>query len=315
MKILVVFTGGTIGSLVHDGFISPDERTRRLLIDLYEKKYGSDIDFEIIEPYYVLSETLSHLELNLLVDCVTKEAKKEYDGIIVTHGTDTLQYSAAALSFALGSETVPVLLVSANYPLTDPRSNGLINFAAAVDFIRLKKGRGVFVSYQNENETASFYHALGLLSHREGDDALFAFDLNKYGTKTEETIFIFDNEKDEREGLGAFSLCEKPEILVVESFPGRRYNFDLSNCNAIILRPYHSGTLNTKDKEFEKLCLLAKEKKIPVFLVNVKAGNAYESEKIFGKLGIKSIYESSFISTYMRLWIGISRGEDLNLIF
>jgi L-asparaginase len=49
-----------------------------------------------------------------LITTVKENLSSDYDGIIVTHGTDTLGYSAAALAYALGNGTVPVCLVSSN---------------------------------------------------------------------------------------------------------------------------------------------------------------------------------------------------------
>lgn len=58
MKILVVFTGGTIGSCYNDGVISPDSSTRYKLIEMY-KQNGGYAEFDAISPYTVLSENLT----------------------------------------------------------------------------------------------------------------------------------------------------------------------------------------------------------------------------------------------------------------
>ena len=115
MKILVVFTGGTIGSCYNDGVISPDSSTRYKLIEMY-KQNGGYAEFDAISPYTVLSENLNGEYFNLLYNSV-KENINNYDGIIVTHGTDTLQYTSAVLSYMFGLCNTPIVLVSANYPL------------------------------------------------------------------------------------------------------------------------------------------------------------------------------------------------------
>lgn len=66
-----------------------------------------------------------------------------YDGIVVTHGTDTLQYTSAFLAYIFDGLNVPIVLVSANYPLDDSRSNGFENFVGAIDFIKSGSGNGV----------------------------------------------------------------------------------------------------------------------------------------------------------------------------
>ena len=69
MKILVVFTGGTIGSCYNDGVISPDSSTRYKLIEMY-KQNGGYAEFDAISPYTVLSENLNGEYFNLLYNSV-----------------------------------------------------------------------------------------------------------------------------------------------------------------------------------------------------------------------------------------------------
>lgn len=315
MKILVIFTGGTIGSLLNDGWISPDGHTKRELIRHYEKAYGKDVAFVTKEPYSILSENLSADEINLLVKTVCDSAKQDYDGIIVTHGTDTLQYSAAALSFALGKDSIPVLLVSSNFPLDDPRTNGHVNFAAAVEFIKEKKGRGVFVAYRNDNRPVRFHRGISILTHREADDSVYSIGGKHYAELTENGVAVINENEGNDIKAGDFSLCDSPKVLVVDACPGELYEYNVENYNAVILRPYHSGTLNTADGKFEAFCLRADKSGVPVFVVNVKEGETYLSSKEFDRLKIIPVYSSTFVSTYVRLWIAISRDEDLKDIF
>ena len=314
MKILVIFTGGTIGSALNDGWISPDGQTKKQLISHYEKAYGNDICFATKEPYSILSENLCADNINQLVSVVKDEIDADFDGIIVTHGTDTLQYSAAALSFALGSCHIPVLMVSSNYPLDDDRTNGHVNFAAAVEFIKAKAGKGVFAVYRNDNHSVYFHKALSLLTHREGNDSLHSFGSKYFAKLTDEGFVVSDKLSQVNETLD-FTLCKYPQILVVNAYPGESYDYNLENYKAVILRPYHSGTLDTANEKFEQFCVSAAKKGIPVFVVNVKEGTTYESSKEFDNYKIIPLYSYSFVSAYMRLWIGISRNDDLNKIF
>ena len=312
MKILVIFTGGTIGSLLSNGWISPDGQTKRELIRRYEEENGKSVEFVTVAPYSILSENLSANELNILVKTVCGSIDGGYDGIIVTHGTDTLQYSSAALSFALGSDCIPVLLVSSNYPLDDSRSNGHVNFAAAVEFIKQKKGKGIFAVYRNDNKPVRFHRGLALVCHREADDSVYSINGKHYAECDQGNIITFaeDTEAYRYEKTGEFVLCDSPEILVVDACPGGSYEYDLSKYKAIILRPYHSGTLNTASESFRSFCRNADSHGVPVFVVNVKEGATYASSKEFALLKITPIYSSTFVSVYVRLWIAISRGED-----
>ena len=112
MKIDVILTGGTIGSSYGEKFISPDCSAKYLLINNYKAKYGDDVEFSVKSPYTILSENLSGEYLNLLISVVKKSLDSDADGIIVAHGTDTLQYSACATAYCVGSNTKPVLFIS-----------------------------------------------------------------------------------------------------------------------------------------------------------------------------------------------------------
>ena len=108
MKILLVFTGGTIGSTRVNGSISPDENNSALLIDMYRKS-GKSAEFEVEQPYNILSETLSADYLNSLYDCLCSHNISDFDGVIVACGTDTLQYVCSFLSYKLGLWFLPII--------------------------------------------------------------------------------------------------------------------------------------------------------------------------------------------------------------
>ncbi len=155
-KVLMVFTGGTIGSRVISGEIQVQQSRVYTLIDDYEKKHPGVIETDILEPYLILSENSRPVYWTGLLQALNRVDFNAYDGVIVTHGSDTLPYTAALLGFCFHWIPIPMLLVSSNYALGEPESNGTANFEAAVDFIREDKYAGVFVIYKNEEEPLVF---------------------------------------------------------------------------------------------------------------------------------------------------------------
>ncbi len=308
MKILVIFTGGTIGSKLNNGWISPDAETKHALVENYRERGDKSVEFVTIEPYSILSENLSAEDINLLVKTVADGIEGDYDGIIVTHGTDTLQYSASALSCCFGSATVPVVLVSSNFPLDDERANGHLNFSAAVEFIKNRCGRGVFVVYKNKNDVVRFHVGASVLAHREADDSICSINDLEYAVLKDGKIEVTGKQA-ESTAMGVTELVESPKLLVINSFPADDYAYQLDGYNAVILRPYHSGTLNTSSKKLHAFCALAKSRKIPVFMVNAIPKENYESVKVLDELGIIPMFDETFASLYMRIWIAVSRGE------
>ena len=74
-----------------------------------------------------------------------------FDGILITHGSDTLSYTAAMAGWILDHLSIPVVLTAADKPLEHPQSNGWENFRAAVELIRTGTP-GVYVTYRNPGE-------------------------------------------------------------------------------------------------------------------------------------------------------------------
>ena len=139
MKILFVFLGGTIGSTLSGEYISPDSKKSRALIEAYSNKHGIDFEYDVTEPYTELSENNSGMHIKRLVTCVKESLNKNYDGIIVTHGSDTLQYSAAAIGYCVGLNSLPICVVAANSPIENANSNAMDNLHGAINFIKQEK--------------------------------------------------------------------------------------------------------------------------------------------------------------------------------
>lgn len=308
MKILIVFTGGTIGSLAADGVISPNGQSKRMLIDRFDNKYGAI--FDETEPYFALSENNTGENLTLLINCVIDNLDKDYDGIIVAHGTDTLQYSAGALSFALGTYTIPVVLVSANYNLADKRSNGADNFAGAVDFIVNRQGRGVFVSYQNSDGILYIHRGSRLLAHNEFSDDLFSVKNQYFGMINNGEFIKNENYKavkDEIKPFGRVNLNSHCGIKTIYAKVGEA--FDYEEEKIYLVKSYHSGTLPTADENFVRFA-----KSNTVFLSGFDKNTVYESAVIYDEIRLNILPVSSFVSSYIKLWLAHSKGLDLKEI-
>lgn len=299
MKILVILTGGTIGSSFCRDYISLNSNSKSALLEGYDH-----LEIETINPYTILSEQLNGEYLNKLIDCVGENLKKNYDGIIVTHGTDTLQYSASALSCAWGNAEIPVILVSSNYVLTDSRANGKDNFKYAVEFIKEKIG-GVFVSYKNTGSKPEIHQGNMLLPHE-----IYSDDVKSIGGSLgyyENNVFIKQRDYQKVSTVEKCRFSQTANILWLKIHPGMTLP-DTTGYNAVILEGYHSGTLPTLSKEFRSFCLNCKA---PLYLIGAKEGEQYESTKEYQKLSIKPLPQISPIYAYVLLWLSIDNNLKL----
>lgn len=317
MKILAVFTGGTIGCTREEGVISPDSQNARLLLEMYRNSGGKAV-FETAESYCILSENLCATHLEQLKNCLA-ERMNGFDGVIVTHGTDSLQYTAAYLGYLFGDSDVPIVLVSANYPLADNRSNGLANFTAAADFIGSGERKGVFVAYQNTGEPfVRIHRATRLLPHLPYSDSVFSMADMPYG-RVENGVFYRNPDYRTAADKTDFKSCKlNRQVLYLRPYVGIRYPELGGDTKAVLLEGWHSGTLPTDSEKLKAFCKRAQEKKIPVFLTGSVDGFEYESKQQYAAMGIIPLPAASPIAMYMKLWLTdeidkvfIPCGEDL----
>lgn len=313
-----MFTGGTIGSSVKGDIISPENKNTSLLLKMYNDKCKTDIDFVTVCPYYMLSENHTGVTITKLISAVCDEMDKDYSGIIVTHGTDTLQYSAAALSYALGSLCKPVMLVSSNYVLQDSRANGPDNFSAAVDFIKGGFGKGVFVPYKNNDDKVYVHRASRLLQHNELSDDLFSIKNGYFGSYVGDTFIKNPNYKAEKDEIIPFKNTILPEfsnaIKVVQAYAGCAYPMPDENTRAVLIKTYHSGTICTDNNNFKQFADACNRKNIPCFICGADNRDIYESAEKFNEYGFHILPPASFISQYIKLWFSVSAGIDFNEI-
>ncbi len=132
--IAILHTGGTIASRVdyETGAVvasfSPED-----LLEMYPE-LGKLANLKSRLLMNVFSENLRFEHYTLIAREVAREIEKGVDGVIVTHGTDTLHYTAAALAFALEDVGVPVILVGAQRSSDRGSSDAFLNLYSAVRF-------------------------------------------------------------------------------------------------------------------------------------------------------------------------------------
>ena len=317
MKILFVFTGGTIGSTVHGDFIGTDSVKPYVLLEAYRRRYGLDIEYDIAEPYTALSENNTGETIRLLCESVGGYLHNGYNGIVVTHGTDTMQYSAAALSYAFADVDIPICIVSSNLPIEQEGANGLANLHAALRFICEVKTPGVFVPYQNEGEDVRIHRGTRLLESVAFSDRVASVYDSYYGTMREGAPFeknpAYRELADQMEALGVAPLgAHWDGIMRLEPYPGKVYPDVLPDSVRYILHAsYHSGTINTEDAETRRFFAEVAKRGVQTFLTGVAPGAAYDSTRAFGTLSIAPLCNLAPIAAFVKLWMWATLHPDI----
>jgi glutamyl-tRNA(Gln) amidotransferase subunit D len=145
-KITILHTGGTIASKVDykTGGVIARYSPAELLSMFPEIKELANVDSRLISNMW--SEDIRFAHYNILAKEIAKEIKKDAKAVIVTHGTDTLHCTAAALSFMLENCPIPVILVGAQRSSDRPSSDAAINMQGAVIFATSTDFRGVAIA-------------------------------------------------------------------------------------------------------------------------------------------------------------------------
>jgi glutamyl-tRNA(Gln) amidotransferase subunit D len=131
-KVTIISTGGTIASRVD--YRTGGVRSALSASDLYsvvpELSQIAAIDAQILFSLY--SENITAKHWSETAETVAKHIQKGVAGVVIAHGTDTMAYTAAALSFALQNLPVPVILVGSQRSADRPSSDAATNLIGAV---------------------------------------------------------------------------------------------------------------------------------------------------------------------------------------
>lgn len=146
-KVALISTGGTIASKIdyRTGGVHAALSADELYASVPELANHASIDPEVLMSEY--SENVRPEHWTLMAEKVAEKVTTgRYRGIILSHGTDTMHYTAGALSFALRKLPVPVVLVGAQRSSDRPSSDAALNLLGATIFATESKYAGIFVA-------------------------------------------------------------------------------------------------------------------------------------------------------------------------
>lgn len=315
-KILAVFTGGTIGSAAASGTIATSDMAPFKLLQLFQAHYPESdaVTFETLQPLQILSENLAPAAWKIIIAAIESARPETFDGIIVTHGTDTLAYSAAALSFYFHSLEKPVLLVSSDYPLENSQGNGLANFMCAVDFIRQGISNGVFVPYRNAGQTMQIHRGSRLTCSLQLSGDFYSVRNRSYAEFVDSEFRLKASAPIAGEKARSHATPLRPDfsdrILMIKPYPGLDYrHVNLEGVDAVLHDLYHSGTACATSQwgeqhslvEFIKQCRV---QRVTVYLAPAfKTENAYKSTRELLEHGAQMIWNISIEAAYVKLML------------
>ena len=146
-KILLIATGGTIASRETEHGLAPGLTSEELYRSVPETRTFCSVDaIQLLN----IDSTNVQPEQWLLMAKTIEEHYDAYDGFVITHGTDTMAYTSAALSYLIQNSNKPIVVTGSQRPLLDPVTDAKKNLLDSFYFACQEKAGGVFVVFSGK---------------------------------------------------------------------------------------------------------------------------------------------------------------------
>ena len=322
-NILLIYTGGTIGMIKNsetgalenfnfNDLLESIPELNLLDCNISSKSFSNPIDSSNMKPS-------NWIEIGTIIE----DNYKNYDGFVILHGSDTMSYTASALSFMLENLAKPVIFTGSQLPIGDLRTDAKENLITSIQIASLVENNqpvvqevGLYFEYKlyRANRTTKIN-----AEHFE------AFDSPNYPPLIISGVNLSINYQSlltakKNKKLVVHKIFE-PNILLVKLFPGINketinHLFSTPNLKGMIFETYGSGNI-TNEKWFLKALKIIIDKKIPVVNVTQCTGgsvdmNIYSTNVIYRNIGIISGKDISTEAAVTKLMLMLGQNIPAN---
>ncbi|MBO4645347.1 MAG: asparaginase [Bacteroidales bacterium] len=248
-SVLLILTGGTIsmGENPETGSLAPLDKERMLSFLPELEQLPVNISTVSFNPMIDSSDV--NIDFWVKIAKTIQENYKDYDGFVVLHGTDTMAYSASAVSFMFRHLSKPVIFTGSQLPLGFLRSDAKENVMNAIEIAAAKNADGKPMV----PEVAIFFESALMRGNRttkkstDNFDAFYSYnypDLAKSGVHIKYAPSFIHYEQEEKELLVTPKM--ENHVFVFTLFPGIREDavrafLHVPGLRAIILRTFGAG--------------------------------------------------------------------------
>lgn len=297
-RVLIIYTGGTFGMTYdNDGVLRPfsfeyilDQlpTLKSLALEITAVSFETPIDSSNINP--------EHWQL---ISSVIFDQYQEHDGFVVLHGTDTMAYTASALSFMLVGLRKPVIFTGAQLPISEPRSDARENLITALEIASARNNEDPIVP-----EVCIYfdYELLrGNRSKKVESMQFDAFDSGNYPSLAKAGVKIDYNFSAIRTPERALELSLRAtfetNIAILKLYPGIHPNvvsavLNAQGLKAVILETFGSGNAPTLDWLLDDLSAAIARGVIIVNISQCPGGRVvqgrYETSRALQQIGVIS---------------------------
>ena len=312
-SILIIYTGGTIGMIQNaetgalesfnfDHLLKHVPELKRLNINIDSKTFDPPIDSSDMEP-----------ELWSRIVAIIEENYERYDGFVILHGTDTMSFTASALSFMLEDLMKPVILTGSQLPIGALRTDGKENLITAIEIAAAKNPDGTPVV----PEVCVFFHEKLMRGNRTtkvNSESFGAFNSNNYPTLAKAGTEIQFHTRNIKKYIPGLKLKAHHEynsnIVILSLFPGMQQEvieklLMAKELKGIIFRTFGAGNAPHKKWLIDALSKATAEGKIIVNITQCAGGSVhmerYETGLQLLKAGVISGHDSTVEAAITKL--------------
>lgn len=321
-QVLILYTGGTIGMIQTEQGLAPASGLQERIEMALGMSVNTLPSFEVLEISPLIdSANITPKHWTKLV-AILATHWKDYAGFVILHGTDTMAYTASALSFMLGACTKNIILTGSQIPLGMNRSDSTSNLQAALSLVVSHKipdvslvfdgklMRGNRIQKVSSNRIEAF--------QAPNDDLLgeLAIDIKLYPDRmiksnkensaplVENRIVCFITG-----AVGVITLHPSQPIAVLQSL------LDDENCKAIVLLTYGAGNVPDQNPAFLSFLTEAMlRKKNVINLTQCLHGGvsqgAYAAGSILSSMNVLSGKDMTLEAAFCKLHWLIATGEN-----
>lgn len=245
-KICILYTGGTIGMVSGEhGYVPSASALSEAVRSMKDLKMPGMPEIDIVQFDPLLdSSNMSIPEWNKIGAAIDARYD-QYDGFVILHGTDTMSYSASALSFMLENLDKPVVFTGSQIPLCEIRSDGTNNIVTSV----------IIASDGIAKEVCIYFDGKlirGCRSTKMSSTQFMAFDSPNCETLAEAGIRIeYKNNYrcPPRTGAFRFSPLKEIPVGIIKMFPGIQIQIFESvmteQLKGVVLETFGAGNIPT----------------------------------------------------------------------
>ncbi len=271
-KILILATGGTIASTSTDKGFVPGITGRELIAMVPGLREICEVD--VIQLMNIDSSDMQVEDWYKIADACREADPNLYQGIVITHGTDTMCYTSAALSFLLTDLTMPIVLTGAQRPVTVNDSDGPRNVLDAC-LVAMSDISGVYVVFKGKIINGS--RAFKMYS--KDFDAYVSRNFPYVGQVHKQKVEIYERVKSLSSTdilqfnphKAPLSLCEDVELIKVTpaTKPEIFDHIVQENYRGVVIEGYGTGGISKLNRGMlEKIKYVVSQLKIPIVMIS-----------------------------------------------